>query len=76
MNGYTTLHRNHLHSSNEEHSQNKRPDLDGNSIESALNVKSLYKLSLNKIPLGGAFMRANISKLYLHYAGNSLINYK
>ena len=54
---------NHLHSSNEENSQNKRADLRGT-------VKSQYKLE-------GTFVRVNIYKLYLlhSHARNSSITY-
>ena len=48
-------------------SQNKRADLDGNFFGgSAVTVKSLYKLALHKILLGGAFVRVNIF-LYNNY---------
>ena len=57
-------HKDHWYSSNEENSQNKCADLDGNST-SSVTVKSLYKVALHKIPLGGAFVRANIYKLYI-----------
>jgi len=55
-----------LHSFNEENSQNKHADFDGNFFGGvAVTVKSLYKLDLYKIPLDGAFVRANIHKHYL-----------
>ena len=44
--------KNHLHSSNEENSQNKQADLNGNFFGvSAVTIKSLHKLALHKIPL-------------------------
>jgi len=45
-------------------------------ISTAVTVKSLCKVALHKIPLGGAFVHANIYKLYLLYshARNSLIS--
>ena len=60
----------HLHSSNEETSQNKPADLDDNSTSFRsyrymVTVKSLYKLALHKILLGDAFVSVDISKFYL-----------